>query len=84
MPPHDKAADFITPYDGSAAMLIIEHFLRYHRETALARFNEDSADALMWAKDAAKLETARRLLADISFGPGDWFVDWDFTSTDED
>lgn len=66
------------------AMLIIEHCLQFHKDVGARRFNEEESDALAWAKDAGKLESARRLFADVAMGESDWFVNWDFTSTDED
>ena len=66
------------------AMLIIEHCLQFHKDVGARRFNEGQTDALAWAKDAGKLETIRRLFADVPMGNDDWFFDWDFTSTDEE
>ena len=46
--------------------------------------SEEETDALAWAKDAGKLESARRLFPDVAMGESDWFGNWDFTSTDEE
>ena len=66
------------------AMLIIEHALAFHRDVGARRFSEVQSDALAWAKDVGRLEAVRSLYADIRMGEDDWFVDWDFTSIDEE
>ena len=65
-------------------MLVLEHFLQFHKDVGLRHHKEDDPRCLVWAKDVGKLEAIRRLFADVGFGPDDWFVDWDFTSTDEE
>ena len=66
------------------AMLIIEHFIRFHVNVSGQHLSEDDPRCLVWAKDVGKLEAIRRLFADVGFGPDDWFPGWDFEADDED
>ena len=60
------------------ALMIIQHFIDFHRDKAGRLMEQDCFEALLWAKDVGKLESARRLLADVSWGDGDFFYKWDF------
>ena len=66
------------------AMLILDHFLNFHKAMGIDQFGEGSANCLTWARDVGKLEAARRLIADVSFGSDDWFVGMDFEPSDAD
>ena len=65
------------------AMLIMDHFINFHESMACRHQRQDKEVCLTWAKDVGSLEAARRIFADVSLGADDWFVDWDFESTDD-